>query len=254
MKHPSHKCLASLILALAICDVGHPDEHVLDGQMLSLAPYKDLYDGTLDSMARLSLDVSGEDIIMDIDVRVDISHTWAGNLVFKLEAPSGSIVNIMSRPGYAEKADDGYGCCGESSDLVFGNIYEFDDAAPCSSETLGSGGEDPIASVTLYSSGFMDEYGLTTLAGEEPTGTWTLYVGQADDGDTGTFDGFTLQINCNCPGQIDDDCVVGFGDLLAVLAGWGPCPPKEWCRADVDGDGTIGVHDLIAVLSGWGPC
>ncbi|MFK7960629.1 MAG: glycoside hydrolase family 9 protein, partial [Phycisphaerales bacterium] len=43
--------------------------------------------------------------------------------------------------------------------------------------------------------------------------------------------------------------VVGVGDLLAVLAAWGPCAD---CPADRNGDGTVDVNDLLSVLAAWG--
>ncbi|MBT8487133.1 MAG: VCBS repeat-containing protein [Phycisphaerae bacterium] len=54
-----------------------------------------------------------------------------------------------------------------------------------------------------------------------------------------------------CPADLDDDGVVGFTDLLALLAAWGPCPG---CAEDIDGDGDVGFVDLLTVLDDWGPC
>jgi len=47
------------------------------------------------------------------------------------------------------------------------------------------------------------------------------------------------------------DGLVDFGDLLAILSGWGPCPG---CDADVDDDASVGLSDLLQVLAAWGPC
>jgi predicted outer membrane repeat protein len=48
-------------------------------------------------------------------------------------------------------------------------------------------------------------------------------------------------------GNVDVD------DMIAVILGWGPCPPAPIdCRPDIDGDGEVGVSDLIAVILGWG--
>ena len=49
------------------------------------------------------------------------------------------------------------------------------------------------------------------------------------------------------------DLTVAFGDLVAVLAAWGACPP-EACVEDLDDDGVVGFDDLLVVLAGWGPC
>lgn len=185
---------ATAFATIVIAGAALATDYTTDDNALDLTPFDDLYDGTLGSMASLSLDVTDSMTITDVDVVIDIAYTWAGDLVWKLQSPSGTVVDLVSRPGFDEPADDGSGCCGEGSDLVFGNIYEIDDAAPLSSETMGSGGEDPIDSFVLHSSGFSNEFGLTMLDGEDSLGVWTLYVGQGAAGDTGIFDGFTLQI------------------------------------------------------------
>jgi uncharacterized membrane protein len=58
-----------------------------------------------------------------------------------------------------------------------------------------------------------------------------------------------------CPADLDDDGVVGFSDLLLVLAKWGVLPGGPGSdRADVVCDGVVGFNDLLAVLSTWGAC
>lgn len=54
-----------------------------------------------------------------------------------------------------------------------------------------------------------------------------------------------------CPWDVDGDGSVNVGDLLAMLAAWGPNPGHA---ADFDGDGAVGVTDLLALLAHWGPC
>ena len=55
-----------------------------------------------------------------------------------------------------------------------------------------------------------------------------------------------------CPADLDESDQVDVGDLLVVLAQWGPCPPV--CLADLTGDGVVDVLDILEVLDGWGPC
>jgi hypothetical protein len=57
-----------------------------------------------------------------------------------------------------------------------------------------------------------------------------------------------------CPGDVNTDGVVDFGDLLAVMEAWGPCPPGGACGPDLDGDGLVGILDLLEVLGYWGAC
>ncbi|MFK7960306.1 MAG: S8 family serine peptidase [Phycisphaerales bacterium] len=61
-----------------------------------------------------------------------------------------------------------------------------------------------------------------------------------------------VEVNCDTSASpdINGDGVVNVSDLLAVLAGWGPCPAGP-CVADVDGDGQVGVGDLLSVLAAW---
>ncbi|NNF44953.1 MAG: hypothetical protein HKN62_18270 [Phycisphaerales bacterium] len=55
----------------------------------------------------------------------------------------------------------------------------------------------------------------------------------------------------SCVADLDGSGDVGFTDLLAILAAWGPCPG---CPQDLDGSGDVGFTDLLTVLAAWGPC
>jgi len=66
-----------------------------------------------------------------------------------------------------------------------------------------------------------------------------------------TIIGFEVGTVDACPQDVDDDGSVGFTDLIAILAFWGPCPD---CAYDFDTDGFVGFTDLIALLAAWGPC
>ncbi|MFB3139187.1 MAG: hypothetical protein ACE10B_08205, partial [Phycisphaerales bacterium] len=54
-------------------------------------------------------------------------------------------------------------------------------------------------------------------------------------------------------GDLNGDGIVGIGDLLLLLAAWGPCPdPPQECPADLDDDATVGILDLLTLLANWG--
>ena len=58
-----------------------------------------------------------------------------------------------------------------------------------------------------------------------------------------------------CLGDTDCDGNVAVGDLLAVIASWGPCPPApSVCPADINYSGDVNVADLLGVINGWGKC
>lgn len=51
-----------------------------------------------------------------------------------------------------------------------------------------------------------------------------------------------------CPADLDADSVVGTGDLVVLLGGWGSP------NGDVNCDGTTDTADLIELLGSWGEC
>ena len=54
-------------------------------------------------------------------------------------------------------------------------------------------------------------------------------------------------------GDLDQDGDVDTGDLLVLLAAWGPCPAGATdCVADLDGSGNVGTEDLLILLANWG--
>jgi hypothetical protein len=76
--------------------------------------------------------------------------------------------------------------------------------------------------------------------------------GAGADG-AGLGGGFSLSVVVDaCPADVDDDDIVGFADLLAVLSAWGECSGP--CPADVNEDGNVGFADLLVVLATWGAC
>ncbi len=54
-----------------------------------------------------------------------------------------------------------------------------------------------------------------------------------------------------CPWDLDDDNVVGTGDLILLLGSWGGDPGGP---PDFNGDGVVNAADLIELLGNWGPC
>ncbi len=57
-------------------------------------------------------------------------------------------------------------------------------------------------------------------------------------------------IGLPCPCDMDGDGIVGFFEVLRILAEWGNAGGPEDC----DGDGTVGFGDVLTVLADWGPC
>jgi len=60
-----------------------------------------------------------------------------------------------------------------------------------------------------------------------------------------------VDVEPDCPGDIDGSGQVGVDDLLLVINQWGAC---NGCEADINGDGQVGVDDLLQIISDWGAC
>jgi uncharacterized delta-60 repeat protein len=66
------------------------------------------------------------------------------------------------------------------------------------------------------------------------------------------LDGTGILDECEEQGDLDGDGLVAIGDLLTLLAVWGPCPaPPGACPADLDDNGSVDVVDLLAMLASW---
>lgn len=116
--------------------------------------------------------------IIDVDVTIDITHTFAGDLEFFLTSPAGTIVTLSTDNG------------GGNDDIFAGTL--FDDQAgianppgPVDDTTYTDG----VAATTVA-----PEEPLGALLGEDPNGTWTLDVMDDAGGDSGTVNSWSLAI------------------------------------------------------------
>lgn len=65
------------------------------------------------------------------------------------------------------------------------------------------------------------------------------------------YDDLKFKVMLPCPADTDGSGTVDTGDLVGLLAAWGPCGE---CPQDIDGSGTVDTGDLILLLAAWGPC
>jgi hypothetical protein len=191
--------LAALLIAAPALATG---DYVGPGGDYSL--FDGGYNGLLESMFTSALEVPagepGGDIIDDIWLEIDNSHTWVGDLVIKLEGPGGDLLTLVSRPGFDEPADDGSGCCGSSSDWILGNVQSFMDGAALHAELMGDAGT-PIPPQTLQPTGIYDGSGtpttslVGTFGGTNAVGLWRLHIGDSAVGDYGNLGSWTLHLD-----------------------------------------------------------
>jgi subtilisin-like proprotein convertase family protein len=115
-----------------------------------------------------SIQIRQGHIIADLNVTVDVSHTWVGDLIFTLRAPNGTLIKLFDRRG-------------GSGDNV---AASFDDEA----STRIRDGLAPFSGV------FRPEVALSGLDGLRATGRWELWVEDRAVADTGKLVSWSLTL------------------------------------------------------------
>jgi hypothetical protein len=158
---------------------------------------------------------------------VDVSDPVNPEQLAKILAPDGAPGDRLSRP--AVRGD--LLVCGALGDIPDGSAYFFDISRPREpvllTKVCGNPGD------LSFGSQVEDDGDLVVISARD-----TVYL----------FDASFVA----CVADINDDDAVGFADLVAVLAAWGPCAGD--CPEDLDGSGTVDFVDLLVVLGAWGPC
>jgi subtilisin-like proprotein convertase family protein len=142
-------------------------------------PAADIPDGA--SSIEDSITLVGAAGITDIDVRVEISHSWVGDLAVDLiHEDTGTTRRLIGRPGVPGLGE--FGCDAD-------NIAVWLDDEASSAVEDECGGAPTAISGTFFPNNTLDAFD-----GEVVGGTWTLRVVDTADGDVGTLDRWCLRI------------------------------------------------------------
>ena len=161
--------------------------------------------------------------ITDVNVTLNITHTWDSDLILTLTSPGGTSVILSDQNG-------------SSGDNYTNTVFDQE-------------ATDPITSgAAPFTGTFQPEGDLSLFYGEFSGGDWTLNVSDNAGGDLGTIDNWTLEI-CGIP-QLDNDgdgvpndsdnCVDLANVDQADLDGDGL---GDVCDDDIDGDGVLNTSD-----------
>lgn len=152
--------------------------------------------------------------ILDVNLRVDATHTFAGDLRVTLVSPSGQTAVLTNRQG------------GSTDDLH----VLFDDEATLS----------VVDSLGPLTGSLRPEEALSIFDGESAEGTWTLIVQDLRSSDTGTLDDWSLELTLSNdifgPFELNDTPATATG--LDGINGFGTAT----IEANI-GDGGFGLFD-----------
>jgi subtilisin-like proprotein convertase family protein len=190
----------------------------------------------------------------DVNVTINsVTHTFDGDLTFKLESPSGKVVRLVERLGGE----------GNSGDNMQNTVL--DDSA-----TGGIIGVPPRTAPNLapYTGTFKPIEPLSTFNGEPISGTWKLHVYDLVAGDVGTLAQWTLTIapqDCTTTPAVTTGDADGVTQTAATLhgnvnpRGTGTQYRFEFGTTDAYGSTTdtvdtgTGVADGVAPINGLNP-
>jgi subtilisin-like proprotein convertase family protein len=99
--------------------------------------------------------VTEGDIMVDVNVDIDMTHTWIGDLTLTLTSPEGTSVTLHNRTG------------GSADDILTNYDLVTEPGGP----------------------GAMSDFD-----GENPIGVWTLFISDSVGGDTGALNGWCLNV------------------------------------------------------------
>ena len=195
------------------------------------------YDGTLGSMACLTITETAQGSVEDANVEVSMEHTFVGDLTIKLVSPAGTTATVLSRPGLAEPADDGTDCCGNSSNLEIGGPITFSsttgvvdaetmgEPGPAGTDIIVCTGDGECSFIPSPDSAF-DSGDLSSIFDDEPAaGNWQLCVGDSAGADTGNLASavLDLEVLMDLPESqpVPTMSMVGLIALMLALGGLG---------------------------------
>lgn len=136
-----------------------------------------------------SFDIQGcveGDIINDLNVGLDISHAWVGDLKITLTSPDATSVVIMDQPGTPNTGDGG-GCSGQHVNAVL------DDSGASPVEDACYSPPPAIAGALVPNNP------LAAFNGQQGTGTWTLLIEDFFPIDNGVLNDWSLEPSCGDP-------------------------------------------------------
>ena len=118
-----------------------------------------------------SITVPASGTISDLNVSLDVTHTWVGDLTFTL-SHNGTVVAVFDRPGVPGST---YGCSGNNI------LAELDDEAAASVESQCA------AATPTINGTFQPNNALSAFDGLDVNGTWTINAADNVGQDSGTL-------------------------------------------------------------------
>ena len=168
--------------------------------------------------------ISGLGTVTDVNIALDITHTWVGDLDITIESPSGTTVDVL------------FSQCGNTDDI---NVLFDDESANGFMCPIPTDGSD-----------MQPQNALSDFDGDVAEGTWLVTVADPVFGDGGNINNITLTveysgIQIEVPFPVGENVTVQGSSQPYTLIGFDPCGPATLTYEDEDVDGDCVNDDYI---------
>lgn len=174
-----------------------------------------------------TIEISGQQTITDVNVTLNVTHTWVGDLRVTLtHVETGKTVTLIDRPGPAPN-----GCSGNDVDVVLDDQAAQSVQDSCGTDIGLSGRLRPSSALSAFN-------------GESVKGKWRLNVADNASQDTGALVGWCLQVNSSIEAQapvVTDFTCNGESDCFLLLD-----EPFELSFTFSDPDGNASAWRITA--------
>lgn len=140
----------------------------------------DIPDNDAANPACLDMVVTCDGPVTNVDVTVDITHTWVGDLIVFVTSPAGTTVVLGDRPGT---------CSGDDM------VVTWDDSAAMTDGNF----ESTCNNLPAITGSFQPNMPLSSVNGEGAAGTWTVCVSDNAGIDTGTLNSASITVDSEAP-------------------------------------------------------
>jgi uncharacterized protein YvpB len=135
-----------------------------------------------------SLTINDSRRILDLNIRVEVTHTWVGDLAIDLQHRySRKTARLVDRPGFPAST---WGCSGDGLASIF------DDEISVSAENQCYSGPNAVAGI------YIPVDSLSIFDDEILNGDWTLNLYDMDDGDTGKLKSWCIEALVGPPSDV----------------------------------------------------
>ncbi|QGX40776.1 hypothetical protein [Permianibacter aggregans] len=201
------------------------------GLLVCLAPNLPIPDNNVTGVISI-LNAADVGAIEDLNVSINASHTWVGDLKFSLRhVASNTTIDLIDRPGVPGST---FGCSFNNIDATL------DDASAQPVETTCNSSGPALAGV------LQPNQPLSAFNGLEFSGDWELRISDLAGGDTGTVNQWcVVPVLAAIPGDLNDDRCVDIDDMSLLLAAIRNRSTDP--LYDINGDGKVNNNDRRAL-------